>query len=230
MPNNQLSTVVTFLYLLSLVLISDALSKDDLGAIERLAVLAQLENEAEQQEADDAAYLSNKQNVDNSAFLGDVGRAYRPYTLVDILNTKVKNEKDLCSRDSVRQFLVSGSLQALIKCKLSLAQRRNNTFQDQQTEPEVAGTQRVPKVIESYSGKLLKRLFANGMSRYTPGISSRSSIDDVEDGIKGQEAPEKRARLSINGALGSLVDMLHHESRQHRRPVYAFHRELLHLG
>ncbi|XP_045182393.2 uncharacterized protein LOC123541083 [Mercenaria mercenaria] len=131
-------------------------------------------------------------------------------SLDDIFQHRVDDETQLCPKQFMLLFLITRDARYLKDCGYALGVDKNRTVNNG------------PKpLVATSSGNILKRILDN-MDAGT------AKVDFMED-TKGDA--EKRARLSINGALSSLVEMLRHESRRHhRRPQYAFHREMLHMG
>lgn len=132
----------------------------------------------------------------------------------EIFQHTVRDETELCPKQYVMLFLLTKDVKYLRACGDALGITRNRT--------SYRNPKYTPYVAASYSGNILKRILDN-MEAGT------AKVDFIANREMNSEK-SKRARLSINGALGSLVEMLRHESRHHRRPQFAFHREMLNMG
>ena len=153
-------------------------------------------------EREDESFSYSDQNGQNGQYDNDV-------SLDELFRHRVDDESQLCPKQYMLLFLITKNARYLKDCAYAVGMDTNRTANNG-AKPLVA----------SYSGNILKRILDN--------MDAGTAKVDLLDDAKGNS--EKRARLSINGALSSLVEMLRHESRRHRRPQYAFHREMLHMG
>lgn len=137
------------------------------------------------------------------------GKDNTPLALDDVFQHRVDDDSQLCPKKYMLFFLLTGNTQHLRDCGYVMGI----------TKPKPTVNRPKP-FVATYSGNILKRILDN--------MESGTAKVDIKEDLKGASA--KRARLSINGALSSLVDMLQNESRRHRRPQFAFHREMLNMG
>jgi hypothetical protein len=152
---------------------------------------------------------NERQDDEFVSYSNQDGQYDNDVSLDELFQHRVDDETQLCPKQFMLLFLITKDARYLKDCAQAIGIDKNRTVNNG-AKPLVA----------SYSGNILKRILDN-MDAGT------AKIDFMED-TKGNT--DKRARLSINGALSSLVEMLRHESRRHRRPQYAFHREMLHMG
>lgn len=156
--------------------------------------------------------------------------------LDNIFNQRVNDETQLCPKKFVLLYLLTKDVNFLRLCGKGINADRDMSETVDTDRKEPANEQdRTPSRVDSplvtdetekrpqiatYSGNILKRILDN--------IDAGTAKVDFIDDVKAES--QKRGRLSINGALSSLVDLLRHESRRHSRPTYAFHRDMLNLG
>lgn len=156
--------------------------------------------------------------------------------LDNIFNQRVNDETQFCPKKFVLLYLLTKDVNFLRLCGKGINADRDMSETVDTDRKEPANEQdRTPSRVDSplvtdetekrpqiatYSGNILKRILDN--------IDAGTAKVDFIDDVKAES--QKRGRLSINGALSSLVDLLRHESRRHSRPTYAFHRDMLNLG
>ena len=137
-----------------------------------------------------------------------------------ILNVRVGDESELCPRKSVVMFFATGDLRYLSECRG--ANGDQPTGENEENSPD--NTQ-VSGGSMSYSGRLLKRILQN-MNH--DGLTEQ---EETGSDVEAREGHKRSPRLSINGALSSLADMLRHNSRRyHHAPRYGFRQRLRTLG
>ena len=140
-------------------------------------------------------------------------------SLDSILNLRVFDESQLCPRKNVIMFFTTGNLDYLSACReAAVRSQPNGIGQEQTSESTDTQPSEAEAGIQSYSGRLLKRILQN-MNNGLPS-AEQTGIDK-----------RSRPRLSINVALTSLADMLRHQSRRHNHGhQYGFRQRLLNLG
>ncbi|XP_052762665.1 uncharacterized protein LOC128205209 isoform X2 [Mya arenaria] len=176
-------------------------------------------------------------------------------SVIDIFNQKINGLSEQCPRRNVIMFFMTREKEYLTPCirpallnstryeqpedsmrdqlqGLSKLNQLRNLKEENDRLSEMGGApsqderESKPKLNlqgtpVSYSGRLLKRILQNMGDGTVKVDFPNANFKPIDD---------KRARLSINGALSSLADMLRHESGRHRKPQYAFHSDLLKMG
>lgn len=144
----------------------------------------------------------------------------RPFSLRDVLNTRVADPSQMCPRQQVILFFLTRNLSYLRSCLNDQNVSTSAYARDAVPDAETGFSAQGEDEYSSYSGRLLKRILQN-----------------MDDGTIKADLPfpsvskkKKRSRLSIHSALTSLVDMLRHEPPRARTPSYGFHSKLLKMG
>lgn len=133
-------------------------------------------------------------------------------SFLDVFNQRVVDKNNLCPRSQMVLFLLTRNIEVLRNCS---AINTNSAGTMSTTNDFASGN----TAAISYSGRLLKRILQN----LNEDIVKINILPSTED------QPEKRSRLSLNGALSSLSDMLYYGDGR-RQPMNAFHRGLLRMG
>ena len=169
---------------------------------------------------------SNKRTSQDENGIADTSAQETEETpaLDSILNVRVLDESELCPRKSVVMFFATGDLRYLNECQDVNEEPDGNDVTSQQYGNQPSDTQSSDDGM-SYSGRLLKRILQN------MNHDGLTDTDDTGSDAGEREGHKRSPRLSINGALSSLADMLRHNSRRyHHAPRYGFRQRLRTLG
>ena len=169
----------------------------------------------------------NKRTSQNDGVISDTPTQETEETpsLDSILNVRVFDESELCPRKSVIMFFATGDMRYLSACREVSEEPEQEGHQQQQYGDQTSDTQSVDNGMTSYSGRLLKRILQ------TMNHDGLTDSEHTGSDVDGRESHKRSPRLSINGAISSLADMLRHNSRRyHHAPRYGFRQRLRTLG